>query len=333
MFTAIEPPTLPDISIRAVKPHMDATDLDVSESESPNGACLLCRESEVVRPYPRRLPWVAQCHSCGLAFCYPQPSDDELASIYNADYYQAFGYHGANPVAYRTMKRASTERLLGQITLPAPGSKLLDIGSALGDLISTARVLGWDATGIEPNTYAAAEAERLIPGATFCGTLSQFGGNSATFGAITCFDVLEHLRRPDLELQRMFQLLQPGGELLITTVDVQGWQSRVFGSRWVHYHRDHLWYFSRQSLTQLARAAGFEILSCGTASKTFNLRYILEILSAQTHFAMQQRAAKLTLAVLPKSWSTMVLPPLREGLMLFARRPREHVKSASSELL
>ena len=298
--------------------------------------CAVCGNRRFLRPFPRRLPWIARCQDCGMVFCDPQPSADELAGIYDGDYYQTFGYRASNRDAYRTMKQISCERLLKRLgkrlgtdtsftVVANAGSvghgRLLDVGSALGDLISVARLGGWDVTGIEPNVYAAAEADRLIPGATFCGTLDQFDGEPAAFGAITCCDVLEHLRRPDVELRRMFELLRPGGELLITTVDVRGWQSRLFGSRWVHYHRDHLWYFSRQTLARMAAAAGFEVVKCGPASKTFNLDYILGILSAQSNFGLQQRVAKLGLSVLPRSWLRKTLPPLREGLLLVARRP------------
>ncbi len=258
-----------------------------------------------------------------MVFCDPQPSDAQLAGIYDANYYRTFGYRAVSPNTYRTMKRISCERLLRLFQSKSPESRLLDVGSALGDLISVARLGGWDVTGIEPNPFAAAEADRLIPGTTFCGTLEQFNAKPESFDAVTCFDVLEHFRRPDAEMKRMWQLLRPGGELLITTVDVCGWQSRLFGSRWVHYHRDHLWYFNRQTLARMAEEAGFEVVTCRPASKIFNLQYILGILSAQSNFPLQQRAAKLALSMLPRSWLVKTLPPLREGLLLQARRPLE----------
>ena len=54
--------------------------------------CLLCKARARTRPYAGALPWLVRCSGCGLAFADPQPTDDELSSIYDEHYYEQFGF-------------------------------------------------------------------------------------------------------------------------------------------------------------------------------------------------------------------------------------------------
>jgi 2-polyprenyl-3-methyl-5-hydroxy-6-metoxy-1,4-benzoquinol methylase len=68
---------------------------------------------------------------------------------------------------------------------------------------------------------------------------------------ITASEVVEHLRQPGEELERLFGLLKPGGILGIMTKLVL---DRTAFSRW-HYKRDptHVCFFSRSTFAWLAR--------------------------------------------------------------------------------
>jgi SAM-dependent methyltransferase len=68
---------------------------------------------------------------------------------------------------------------------------------------------------------------------------------------ITASEVVEHLRQPGEELERLFGLLKPGGILGIMTKLVL---DRAAFSHW-HYKRDptHICFFSRATFAWLAR--------------------------------------------------------------------------------
>lgn len=272
-------------------------------------------------PFRDRFSWIASCVKCGLRYVTPQPSDEELMEIYSDTYYCGFGFTAEFPSSYREMKQIGCARLLSFAeTFVSPGS-LVDVGSALGDMLLVASQRGWKATGIERNSYAVACANELLPSATLHGSLESVNLPAASADLVTCLDVIEHLREPSRAFLRVFELLRPGGCLLLTTVDVNGWQSRVCGHRWVHYHRDHLWYFNRQSLEGLAHQAGFEVVICRTALKTFSLRYILQVFATQKHSGVMSVLAQRTLRWLPTFVGSYVLPAIPEGLLLLARKP------------
>jgi SAM-dependent methyltransferase len=186
-------------------------------------------------------------------------------------------------------------------------------------MLVTATRRGWDATGVEPHGDARHVA-CCLPDATIHQCAFEDYRSDEPFGLITCIDVLEHLRRPDDALAHMAELLHPGGVVMITTIDVKGLGANVLGTRWPHFHRDHLWYFDRRSLQRLAEKAGLHVVSCNRAKKCFQLDYLLRIMSHAEMFPTGQRCARLGLSLLPRWLRTrrFVLP---EGLLLVARKP------------
>lgn len=78
---------------------------------------------------------------------------------------------------------------------------------------------------------------------------------------ITATEVVEHLHRPGEELQRLWQLLRPGGLLGVMTKLVL---DREAFARW-HYKNDptHVCFFSRQTWRWWARQQGAELTFIG----------------------------------------------------------------------
>ena len=280
--------------------------------------CGLCGAVGCERHLSAKYPdWLCRCVSCGVIFTHPQPDDAELAAIYDADYFQAFGF-GSNPDEYRRLKQAGFQRLLDAAErFVAPG-RLLDVGSGLGDLLIVAQSRGWNVTGLEPNPFAVARADERVPGATVCGGLDDLSGRDEAFDLITCCDVLEHLRHPDGVLCQMRTLLRPGGCVLVTTVNADSWPAQLLGSRWPHLHRDHLWYFNRRTLTRFVELAGFEVLHWTRPRKIFSLSYVLSILATYGRCSRTKCSSRWLLHRLPSA-VLHALWPMTEGQLLVAR--------------
>lgn len=298
----------------------------IRTSMKPNevSRCLVCGGESFVPVFPTRLPWLVRCPECGLRLVWPQPTDAELADIYGPDYFTPFGSDLRFADGYRQMKAAGASRLLRIAERHIVPGKLLDLGSGLGELLLTAMRRGWEVQGIEPNPDAVKIVNERLPESVFLGTLDTFRPRDAAYDLITCVEVIEHLRFPDWSLRRMFDLLRPGGALVLTTPNVGCWQGYLLGPRWPHYHRDHLWYFDRATLTTMVRTAGFEVMVCRRAWKTFNLRYILGILAQTRNFSAGRRLAQIALRRLPGPVLKTLLPPIAEGCLLVARRPITH---------
>jgi SAM-dependent methyltransferase len=295
----------------------------VSQAATPTDHCPLCEfEGRSQKLSTRHPAWLRRCAGCGLVYTFPQPDDGELAAVYDADYFQTFGY-GSSRGEYHRLKQAGFQRLLDVAErFVAPG-RLLDVGSGLGDLLFVARSRGWDVTGLELIPFAVERADEIVPGATVCGTLDDLSEPDESFDLITCTDVLEHVRRPDRNLLRMRRLLRKGGCVLITTVNVDSWPARMLGPRWPHFHRDHLWYFHRETLNRFVEMAGFEVLHWGVPRKVFSLSYVLSIFAAYGPGTVSQRLAGSSLRCLPRSILHAHWSPLPEGQLLVARQREE----------
>ena len=81
----------------------------------------------------------------------------------------------------------------------------------------------------------------------------------AKFDIVTLWDVIEHLRKPWIELEELFNFLKPGGLLLLSTMNTGCLRARIERGRWVNMvNPTHFYYFTRQSLSAvLVEEAGF----------------------------------------------------------------------------
>jgi SAM-dependent methyltransferase len=87
---------------------------------------------------------------------------------------------------------------------------------------------------LDRNTYAT---EKLL------GDLETFDYGTRRFDLVVCWDVLEHLQRPDSAIERLVSVLQPGGRLIVKgplPLSLKGFVTR-FSPHWVHVaHYRHI---------------------------------------------------------------------------------------------
>ncbi len=94
----------------------------------------------------------------------------------------------------------------------------------------------------------------------------HWGDWESRYDAVTLFDLIEHLVDPERSLEQIASVLQPGGVLGVKTPNLDCPEADVFGR---HYHslkREHLSFFSADSLTAAARAAGLEPVHVASSS-------------------------------------------------------------------
>jgi SAM-dependent methyltransferase len=73
--------------------------------------------------------------------------------------------------------------------------------------------------------------------------------------------LLEHLPDPVDGLRRCRELLEPGGQLVISVPNIDSMEARVFGRRWMGIEIPrHLNHFARPTLHSMLDAAGFEAI-------------------------------------------------------------------------
>ncbi|MQA75097.1 MAG: methyltransferase domain-containing protein [Solirubrobacterales bacterium] len=147
------------------------------------------------------------------------------------------------------------------------GGRILDVGCSGGYLAERLAARGSVVSGIELDPRAAeragAHCDRVLVGDV---ETLELPFDPATFDAIACGDLIEHLRRPGDVLARLRGLLKPGGRLVLTTPNVANWTIRLqllFGR--FHYtdrgilDRTHAHLFTRRTLIACLVGAGYEV--------------------------------------------------------------------------
>jgi len=104
---------------------------------------------------------------------------------------------------------------------------------------------------------------------------------------VCMWDTIEHLRRPDLYIEKIANSLPRGGVLALTTADLDSWVARARGSKWRQIHPPtHLHYFSRKTLSKLLNRSGLEIKytrSEGMYRRVETMAYIVLCLKHNRH--------------------------------------------------
>jgi SAM-dependent methyltransferase len=285
-------------------------------------ACEVCASVSVEPMFEKLEHTFVRCGDCGLERILPQPSNDTLAKIYGAHYYDAWGLHD-NEQAVATLKRRTFQYVLGKLGAHLPAltgpSKLLDCGAATGFLLEVARDLGYTPYGLELSAFGASEIARKF-GAdhVFCGELQNatFAGVDK-FDAITMCDYIEHVRDPGETLRLARQLLRSGGQLAITTPDAGSPSRRLLGTGWTHYKIEHLFYFNKRNLGRLLEDVGFSSVRFYPLWKSLTLDYIGHQFEIYPHPALTPVARALRW--MPSVVRKMPLPFTTGELLAVAR--------------
>lgn len=212
---------------------------------------------------------ILRCCQCGLEQTWPQPNAREIGEIYkryyNCDCEKAETY----TIIRRRFINSSWYRLWlkldGDICfhLRQGKGRLLDIGCNEGRGLGFYSQNGFQPEGLEINEKAAAVArERGFMVHTV--PLEQFNP-SGFFDVIVLSNVLEHALDPLGMLKHVHRLLQPNGQVWISSPNADSlWRYRL-GHYWINWHVPfHLWHFSPRSLEAMLSVTQFQIMEMQT---------------------------------------------------------------------
>lgn len=192
-----------------------------------------------------------RCGSCDFVYLASwEQSLDNSESLY--DYY---GQLSDDDLIHRHSRenRARQQRLLKRLARYSCGRRLLDVGCGDGQLLKTAKDEGWDAVGIDLSASAVDLCQRLGLDAS----KTDFFGESLDgerFGAIVMSELVEHVPSPQRFLKRAEELLEDDGVLYLTTPNFGSLARRALGESWSVIHPEHIGYFERSTLRNMARA-------------------------------------------------------------------------------
>lgn len=204
---------------------------------------------------------IVACQKCGLGVLSPFPSSQEVAGFYKDQFYTGEGQRFRVWMeSLRSWLAHLRGRTLNRLT-PSKG-KLMDFGSGAGHFAVSQASQGWDVVALDPYSSASNTSEY-----TFAGDSLTLSADDETFDAITLWYVVEHLFDPRAIIRELRRVTKPGGILVLAQQDFASIQARVFGPRWLFLDPPrHLWQFTVESLSDLARQEGYEIVAIERSS-------------------------------------------------------------------
>ncbi|MCB9423030.1 MAG: class I SAM-dependent methyltransferase [Ardenticatenaceae bacterium] len=218
---------------------------------------------------------IVECNHCGFVYANPRWSNEKLLEAYTA--VEDLTYLQEREGRELTFQKHL--QALEKHTGPANGRSLLDIGAYIGVFVETAVAAGWNACGVEPSDWAAAEAQKhgikVIQGTQ---DAPEIVGQQ--FDIITLWDVIEHVDDPMEELTKALRRLKPGGWLAVHTMDIDSLTAHLMGPRWPWLMDMHLFFFSQKTMAAMLEKIGYEVVWSGAQGRYLRLGYLASRVTA-----------------------------------------------------
>lgn len=196
------------------------------------------------------------CRRCGLVYADPIPATESLRDFYAGEY--RLQYKGVRSPKLKHVYRAgkvAAQRIHYLAAYLRPDSVVIDVGSGGGEFVYLLRLSGFDARGVQPDDGYARYARDELGIPIHLGSALEIQLPAERCHMVTLFHSLEHMAAPSTVLAHIRQWLRPHGWLVIEVPNVEA-TCQAPGHR---FHRAHLYNFSRASLQQLGRKAGFHL--------------------------------------------------------------------------
>ncbi len=216
-----------------------------------------------------------ECSKCHHKFLDTYFSEEQLSELYSEYYPRAsfdiknYAPHQESHGYFSWLKgdRASVFRWVPK------NVKVLDVGCGFGESLGYHKSRGCEVWGVEADGNIARVADKF----GFNVKVGLFDAKNYKhdfFDYITMDQVVEHLTDPVGTLKGVADILKPGGHVVLSTPNANGWGAKLFRRRWINWHTPyHLQFFSLESISIMAEAVGLEIEKVQTITNSRWLNY------------------------------------------------------------
>jgi 2-polyprenyl-3-methyl-5-hydroxy-6-metoxy-1,4-benzoquinol methylase len=230
--------------------------------------CPMCGQDDTKTIFIKQGFSIVQCSSCEFVYVNPRIANSQLSQIYKHNYFNNHDYGYTGYEQEKRLRVKNFEEWLGISAKFLIGNnhvRALDVGCAAGYCLEVMKAKGWDAEGIEldEEMLATLHKKEFVVNANL---LENFT-SAHQFSIITLFDVVEHIAELDKAFAKLHDLVTDDGIIVIVTPDHGSLHRKIAGKKWFQYKPvEHIQYFTRQSLTLLAKRNNLELVysaSCG----------------------------------------------------------------------
>jgi 2-polyprenyl-3-methyl-5-hydroxy-6-metoxy-1,4-benzoquinol methylase len=218
---------------------------------------------------------IVECNNCGFLFTQDVPDSNEIGKYYQSDNYISHSDTRKNLFfkIYNWVRNYTLKQKHSLIHALGTSQKtLLDVGSGTGYFPAYMKSQGWTVSALEPSDTARAVCEKqhqIIPK----DPSEIYTLPNQSFEVITLWHVLEHVHDLNGYFKRFFELLNPGGYLIIAVPNPESQDAQTFGAEWAAWDVPrHLYHFTPGTMKRLAEKYHFEWK--GTQPMWFDSLYV-----------------------------------------------------------
>lgn len=207
---------------------------------------------------------IIDCPKCNFTHISPIPSVKNRQEYYENKYYQS---HSQPLLEFKKelhdqkwLDQQSEEHRLLLKKFGKSNGKVLDIGCGNGFFLHYMQSKGWNALGIEPNSFARKNADSLG-----VKTKSNFSGlKNSSFDVIMLRYTLEHIPNPSSMLKKIKKYLVKNGLLIVMVPNdfnpLQLSVEKMGYKQWWVSTPDHINYFNFKSLKKLLKKINYNVV-------------------------------------------------------------------------
>lgn len=221
--------------------------------------CIVCGSSGLADAFYAEL---LRCSKCGHIFADLRLSDAELFNLYSKAYF--FGDEYSD---YLTDKKVLQKNfklrleVLKNFLDPDRHKVLLEIGSAYGFFLDLAKDCFEAILGIDITEDGVNYAQKKLYLNVIHGDFLKLDFSNKHFDVVCMWDTIEHLRNPDLYIEKLSRHMEKGAIFAMTTGDIGSLNARIKKDKWRLIHPPtHIHYFSKKTLTRLLNNYGFDVI-------------------------------------------------------------------------
>lgn len=151
--------------------------------------------------------------------------------------------------------------------------RVLDVGCGFGESLGYHTARDCDVYGVEADENIRRVVEKFGY-KVHVGLFDDKLYEQDFFDFITMDQVIEHVTDPLVTLRGVARILKPGGTVILSTPNAQGWGARLFGKRWINWHSPyHLQFFTLRSMQMAAEQAGLVVEKTATITPSAWLHF------------------------------------------------------------
>lgn len=243
-------------------------------------ACPLCGGVSRGQLYVLARSKAFRCNTCGLAYLDPSLDPEAMAKAYESsetltelhDFHEGYYEYGSLEKDSKTLRefRQSLEAVERHVS--GRDKKIFEVGYGNGLFLALAQKRGWAVDGIDTSPLNLQMASERFGLHLKEGFFEDMRGEPGSWNAVAMMDVIEHIREPYQVLRKTWELLRPGGVLLLGTPNQASFFAKLSHAVWFLsggllragiekiYFLEHVAYYDRKTLDLLLSKAGFEPL-------------------------------------------------------------------------